>query len=202
MTVDFWNNDEAFVLVDTNPAWSSRFDLRFGDDRCGAPSSWGQGADGPAEADSTVAHSSDTATVRITTNVDRGDEWWGIQDVHISLMTPMPSPPNPPSPPGTWGAAVSDRWPGAMGWSIVGATGEHRWEGREEATGWAGTSGDAMTTNCGALGTAFGGYAMFGAGTYVEKTFMGLDSHSSLRIQFTFFKVPILLSPSRAPTPA
>eukprot|EP00966_Prymnesium_polylepis_P142725 3295103-Prymnesium_polylepis.2 len=34
-----------------------------------------------------------------------------------------------------------------------------------------------------------GGYGVFGAGAYVEKTVTGMDSHFTLRIQFTFFKI-------------
>ena len=49
---------------------------------------------------------------------------------------------------------------------------------------------DASTvTTCGSLGTMIGGYGQLGAGGYLEKTFSGLPTHTSLRIRATLFKI-------------
>ena len=168
--VDGWNNDYGQMLVDGGVAWQSPKYSSHGDNVCGSMS-YNQ-KDLMVELDVTVAHVASSATVRFTTTLTDSGDYWGIQDVSLSLVQDHPSPPAPPHPPGVWDYLVMhDRWPGATGWS-------------------GNVSLDASSvTTCGWLGTMIGGFERFGRGAYIEKTIDELSPHSGMRVQAQFYKI-------------
>jgi len=119
------------------------------------------------DLDITVAHSAESLTLRFTTNLATGG-WWGVNDIRVELVGSHPSPPVPPSPPGVWSELDHALWPGATGWTSNVAIAE---------------------TTCGELGTLVGGYGVFGAGSYIEKKYTALPTHSGMRITGTMFKI-------------
>jgi len=85
--IDSWDSEYAYLYIDDELAWQSDA-LRFGEGQiCGQD-------DGAARyelvqgVDVTVAHISNTATLRVTTNLNSvaSDESWGIQYVHVLLI--------------------------------------------------------------------------------------------------------------------
>ena len=99
---------------------------------------------------------------------------------------PPPSPSMPPSPPGTWTLIASDTWPGKGNTTVIQGGRPVVYEG---TNGWWGLPNAAQVTTCGHLGKMLGGYGVFGAGAYVEKTFTDLPVHAGLRIRLVFTRV-------------
>jgi len=190
--VDQWNGRQGVALLDGAEIWRSpayyqqggytdgRYGLSLwaqvrGDNGCGVKG-YNQG-DLAVEIDVTPDHYSPNATLRFTSTLDQKGDYWGIQDVRISLTISHPSPPAPPLPPGIWAFAVRERWPSAVGWTVSNLTAR------------AVTASTAPVTTCGNLGTFFGGFEKFGAHTWVEKTLYGLPLHTGLRFRFQWLKV-------------
>ena len=122
--------------------------------------------------DITFDHYASSATLRWTSNLDMQDDFWGVNDVRVSLVQDHPSPPAPPHAPGVWNFLVMhDRWPGATGWSSSIEL------------------DNSAVTSCGSLGTMIGGYGKLGATDYIEKTLTSLSPHRGVRISANFFKI-------------
>ena len=136
----------------------------------------------PYQVDAVVQHYSDTVTIRVTSSVTRSGWWWGephwgMNDFVLSTAVPHPSPPPPPSPPGVWSEWLyEDNFPGATNWTGSAVSGVD-------------LSEPAAITSCGQLGMMMGGYGIFGAGSYAEKTFHDLPAHAAVRVQLRFFKI-------------
>ena len=114
--------------------------------------------------DTTLDHFDSSAHISISTTIGsggiRGDRWhnelrsyWGINNIRILVAVLFPSPPAPPLTPGTYSEVSDEAW--LLGHGV---------------SGWTGVPGGNITTNCGTLGTIVGGYGVFGAGAYIEKT--------------------------------
>jgi hypothetical protein len=69
-----------------------------------------------------------------------------------------------------WWQIAHDTWPGATGWS---------------------SNYNMAESSCGAFGPILGGYQLFGAGAYVEKTFdlSALSGHSAVRVTLSFVAI-------------
>ena len=171
--IDKWEGEKILVLVDGHVAYESYQQWRGGRHRCGVDGH--QQEDDSFWLDVTINHFSPNATIRVASTAT-ASRYWGLQDVMVRLVLDHPSPPLPPSPPGLWtgdnGNArylLHDRWPGA--------------------TGWTGTANASKVTTCGALGTALGGYGVFGAGAYAEKALSNLPPHSAMRLQMRIQRI-------------
>ena len=126
-----------------------------------------------------VAHFADNAVIRVGSTVSHTGEYWGFQNARLWLNVPHPSPPSAPSPPGDWTFVAFDVFP----------SDEAEWHDQGNNV-----FGGRQITTCGSVGTMLGGYEVFGGGTsvsYAEKTFIGLPSHTHLRVQFTFIRVDL-----------
>ena len=170
--IDKWEGEKMQVFVDGHIASLNEL-WHGGRHRCGLTGY--QQEDDSFWVDVTVNHFSPNATIRVESTATTS-RYWALQDVLIRLVLDHPSPPLPPSPPGLWtgddGSAryvLHDRWPGA--------------------TGWTGTANASVVTTCGALGTALGGYGVFGAGAYAEKTLTDLPPHSAMRLLVRIQKI-------------
>ena len=171
-----WNGERLQVLVDGHVAYSTYPLYQGGSHHCSV--STHQQEDLAFEVDALIDHYDSNATIRVISTLATGaiGKFWGLNDVHIVSTLAYPSPPLPPSPPGLWtgdnGNArylLHDRWPGA--------------------TGWTGTANASKVTTCGALGTALGGYGVFGAGAYAEKALSNLPPHSAMRLQMRIQRI-------------
>ena len=187
LKVDQWNGRQGVLLLDGADIWRTQVYHQQGgyaggglatqvrgDNGCGIKG-YNQG-DLSVDSDVTADHYASNATLRFTSTLDQNGDYWGIQDVRISLVLAHPSPPAPPTPPGVWEFVMRDRWPGATGWSGGNVS-------------LAETATTSPVTRCGTLGSFFGGFGNFGAGSWVEKLQPGLPSHTGLRVRFTFLKV-------------
>ena len=174
--IDYWKGYELWVFVDglSHQVHRQVFAVRDGQGGlCGEASFWGQGDDGVFAIDFMASHFRPNATIRITSNIPSGlsgartGAFWGIQSFR---MTAVLEHPPPPSPSGAWTGVSRDRWPDALGWGPP--------------------ANASLTSTCqGGMGTAVGGYLIFGSGAYIEKTWVGLSDHNALRLQFTFSKI-------------
>jgi len=173
--IDRWDNEYGFVTVDGVHAWSRMFRNNHGERMCGYGGSTAQTAeqhssynDMVVEVDAMVPHTAETAVVKVFTNLQDRDEWWGFGDVRITAMTTQED--EQPVLDG-WEIFAKDSWPGAIGW-----------------TGSVPLSASTMYT-CGSW-TMLGGYQVFGrSAKYVQKTFTNLKPHQQLRVTFSFFKI-------------
>jgi len=89
--IDSWDYEHAYLYIDDELAWQS--DALYpseGDQICGRSTSAASADfnDKLIPVDVTVVHISNTATLRVTTNLNSPatDESWGIQDVHVLLI--------------------------------------------------------------------------------------------------------------------
>jgi len=85
--IDSWDPGEnAFLYIDNVLVWQSGDFYMTGTGECGDLFS-GRG-DALVYVNVAVAHTADTATLRVTTNLNQAasDESWGIQDVHVLLI--------------------------------------------------------------------------------------------------------------------
>ena len=91
--IDTWDGEVAYMYIDDELVWNSgQLWYHNGEHSCG--NSWFEEV---IRVDVAAAHTAETATVKITTNIDSGaaDESWGIQAVQV--MTLYPSPPSSPA---------------------------------------------------------------------------------------------------------
>ena len=121
-----------------------------------------------------VAHFADNAVIRVGSTVSHTGEYWGVQNVRVSVAVPHPSPPSLPSPPGQWDLLRHHVFP-------------------RDNVHWRNSDGssirDDQITTCGSVGTMLGGYEVFGSGAYVQASFSNLPAHTALRVQGTFIRV-------------
>ena len=177
--VDRWDwHEYAYVSLDGAIAWSHMFEGKQGQPHADCGTSW---KDAMVQVDVEVPHTAATATVRVHTNINDRDEWWGVQDVSVSTVS-QALVASPPSPPGTWSLVAADTFP----------TGLDGWRGRCEK-GAAEDCSVALTTaqayTCGSWGTMIGGYKVFGRDDFARKTFGVSEPHTHLRVQLRFVKI-------------
>ena len=106
--VDAWADGDGQVFVDGNLAWQRPLSHRDREST-GACGTMGHVVNDevPAQVDVTVAHYTESVTIRVTSSVTRGGWWtgdayWGMNDFVLSAVTAHPSPPAPPLAPGIW----------------------------------------------------------------------------------------------------
>ena len=129
------------------------------------------------DVDVVVPHTATTAAIRVFTNLQDRDEYWGFSDVRITAVSVESEVDVAPSPPNSY-TVISSVPTDLAGWS--GECG--RWtpcnDGLSAATSY--TCND---------NTMLGGFNVFGADAFAEKTFDVSDAHTHLRVQLRFFKI-------------
>ena len=169
--IDGWNNKAGQIFVDGGHAWqSSTYGGQPAVSSCCCGVIGYNNGDLTFNFDTTVDHYAENAAIRFTTNLDSAGDYWGVNDIKVTLILDHPSPPAPPSLPGVWSTLTSDQWPGATGW-----------------TSNVGTPDSSMVGTCGSAGTYLG-IRHFSMGAHLQRTF-SLATHTALRIRASTIQV-------------
>lgn len=173
--IDSWDEEQFLLFVDGAQVFDQSFSLYDGTQQCG------RGGDIFLDQKQfiqvTVPHNKPSVSIMMTStlNQDANDESWGFRDFTLTMRA-CPA-----------GCVVCDNDNSSE--CLIWQNQEADWSIQNfNADGWEVVSGASQTSVC--VGNQlFGGFNVFGANTYIKKTFSSLPVHQKLRIQVQFWKI-------------
>ncbi|CAD8071148.1 unnamed protein product [Paramecium sonneborni] len=176
--IDSWDNEEAYIFVDDQLAWSRKFQVNEGDgQKCGQGGDWREMT---LNLDLNVRHTGTTAIVLFTSDLNEApdNESWAIRDFVISIEK---------CPDGCSACQFDDKTENCSFWQSFSSSWGALQSNLLGADGWEVTGGQTSSSDCGGV-ALYGGYQKMG-GRFIVSKILKINPHYKLKIKVLWAKI-------------